>query len=180
MLIERAVIAPVVPAWPTAVAHWPTARAAEVAVVRCVKVVEEVSVTTTLEVFFVWGLVSLTVTTDPLTAVTAPDAAPKPARPAKLRAPAGRSPEPPPGNPPPPPAPPAPRPNPPAPPPNPPVQAPDVGWVTVTVVAVTGSPNTDVADDEVDVGLPNAEMHEPTVTSAAVAATDCSKVVVGV
>ncbi len=60
------------------------------------------------------------------------------------------------------------------------MQVPDVGWVTVTVVAVTGSPITDLVDDEPDVGFPNAEMQEPTVTSATVAATVCSKVVADV
>jgi hypothetical protein len=58
---------------------------------------------------------------------------------------------------------------------------PEVGWVILTVVAVTGPPNLDVVlDEEVEVGLPNAEIHEPTVTEAAVAVTVCSKVVVGV
>ena len=53
-----------------------------------------------------------------------------------------------------------------------------MGWVMVTVVAVTGSPNADLVDDDVDdeVGFPNAEMQEPTVTSAAVAGTVCSNV----
>jgi hypothetical protein len=50
----------------------------------------------------------------------------------------------------------------------------------LTVVAVTGPPNDVVLDEEDEVGLPNAEMHEPTVTDAAVAVTVCSKVVVGV
>ena len=100
----------------------------------------------------VWGSVSLTVTVDPLTAVTEPDAAPKPAG-GGSEPPPGRSPDPPPGNPPPPPLPvplpvpppPAPRPKPPPPaPPKPPEQVPEVGWVMVTVVAVTGSPNADL------------------------------------
>jgi hypothetical protein len=60
------------------------------------------------------------------------------------------------------------------------VQVPEVGWVMLTVVAVTGPPNDEVLDEEDEVGLPNAEMHEPTVTEAAVAVTVCSKVVVGV
>jgi hypothetical protein len=59
------------------------------------------------------------------------------------------------------------------------VQLPETGWEIVTVVAVTGTPNRLVVD-EPEVGLPNAEMHDPTVTSAAVAATVWSKVVVGV
>jgi hypothetical protein len=59
----------------------------------------------------------------------------------------------------------------------------ELGVEMETVVAVTGSPNAGVLDDVVDddeVGFPNAETHDPTVTSAAVAATVCSKVVVGV
>jgi hypothetical protein len=51
-----------------------------------------------------------------------------------------------------------------------------VGWLTTTVVAVTGSPKRWV-DEEVEVGLPTAETHTPAVTSAAEAATVCSKVV---
>ena len=51
----------------------------------------------------------------------------------------------------------------------------------VTIVAVTGSPKAwDVLDDEVEVGLPNAEMHEPTVTLRRSPSTVWSKVVVGV
>jgi hypothetical protein len=50
----------------------------------------------------------------------------------------------------------------------------------LTVVAVTGPPNDVVLDEEDEVGLPNAEMHEPTDTDEAVAVTVCSKVVVGV
>ena len=61
--MDLAVTAPVVLAEPMALAHLPTARSAAVAAVRSVKVVEEVRVITTLEVFFVWGSVSLTVTT---------------------------------------------------------------------------------------------------------------------
>jgi hypothetical protein len=179
MVIERAVTAPVESAGPTAVAHLPTARSLAEAVVRWENVVDEVSVTATLEVVAVLGFFSLTVTVDPLTAVTEPDAPPK-APPAKRLPLGGRVPELPPGKP--PPLPPllvplrgkAPLPAP----PNPPVQAPDVGWLMVTVVAVTGSPNTLVLDDELDeVGLPNAEMQEPTVTSDAVAATVWSNVV---
>ena len=44
---------------------------------------------------------------------------------------------------------------------------PDTGWLTETVVAVTGLPKgVDVFDP--DVGLPKAEMHEPTVMAEAV------------
>jgi hypothetical protein len=46
-----------------------------------------------------------------------------------------------------------------------------------TVVAVTGAPNAGVVDDEAVVGLPKAETHDPTVTSAAVAGTVSSNVV---
>jgi hypothetical protein len=76
MAIEVAVIAPVLLAEPRAVAHLPTARSAEVAVVRWVKVVEDVSVTATVEVALVCGLVSLTSTVEPDTDVTDPLAAP--------------------------------------------------------------------------------------------------------
>lgn len=69
----------------------------------------------------------------------------------------------------------------PPPPPNPPVQPDEVGAEMVTVVAVTGSPRgVLLEDDEDEVGFPNAEMHDPTVTSAAEAETVCVKVVVGV
>jgi hypothetical protein len=75
-VMERAVMAPVVSAVPTASAHLPTARSVADAIVRAVNVVAEVRLTTTFDFFFVTGLVSLTVTFDPLTAVTEPDAAP--------------------------------------------------------------------------------------------------------
>jgi hypothetical protein len=180
MVIERAVMAPVVLAVPRAVAHLPTARALDVAEVRSVKVVDEVRVTTTLVAFFVCGLVSLTVTVEPDTAVTEPEANPN--RPL-ANPPAGRDPLP--GVPPPSgllplvvrpgkfPRPPKP------PPPKPPVHFPSVGWVMLTVVAVTGPPNAcvPVDDPEPVAGVPVAVMHEPTVTSAAVAETVCSKVV---
>lgn len=183
--MDRAVMAPVVLAVPRAVAHLPTASALDVAEVRSVNVVDEVRVTTTLVAFFVCGLVSLTVTVEPETAVTEPEA--KPNRP-PANPPAGR--EPPPGVPPPsgllplvvrpgklprPPKPPPPKP----PPPKPPVHFPSVGWVMLTVVAVTGPPNACVPVDEPDpvAGVPVAVMHEPTVTAAAVADTVCSKVV---
>jgi hypothetical protein len=57
------------------------------------------------------------------------------------------------------------------------VQVPEVGWEMETVVAVTGAPKAGVVDDEAVVGLPKAEMHDPTVTSAAVAGTVSSNVV---
>ncbi len=134
--------------------------------------------TTTDEVFFVRGLVSLTVTAEPLTALTEPLAAPNcplPNRPA----PRGRVPvpfvdEPPVGR-----LPPAGKRPPPKPPP-PRLQLPDVGWVTETVVAVIGSPKAPVLEEEPDVGFPNAEMQLPTVTADAFEETICRKVVLGV
>jgi hypothetical protein len=174
-VIDRAVTAPVVSVVPTAEAHFPTARSEAAADWRWVKVVVEVRVTTTLEVLLVEGLVSLTVTEDPLTAVTNPDAAPNcpENRPRAPVAPAGRWPPlPPPGNAPPPggrPVPPRP-PKPPKP-PVPPVQVPEVGEEMLTVVAVTGRPNVDLVDDEEEVGLPKAETQDPTVTAAAVVVT---------
>lgn len=178
--MDRAVMAPVVLAVPRAVAHLPTASALEVAVVRSVKVVDDVKVTTTLVVFFVCGLVSLTVTVEPDTAVTEPEANPN--RPPANPEPLGR--EPPPGVPPPsgapPPEPPGNLPPPPKPPPpTPPVHFPDTGWVMLTVVALTGPPKAWVPEDEPEpeAGVPVAVMHEPTVTAAAVVDTVCSKVV---
>jgi hypothetical protein len=137
-----------------------------VAVAVVVIVVVPLKVTATLDAVFVRGFVSLTVTVPPLTAVTWPDAAPKepPANP-----PAGRLPVPavPPPKPPNPPAGRLPVPGvPPGRPPKPRLQVPLVGWLTDTVVAVIGSPNG-VAVDEVEAGLPNAEMQEPTVIAAA-------------
>jgi hypothetical protein len=60
------------------------------------------------------------------------------------------------------------------------VQVPEVGWDTLTVVAVTGRPKFDVDDEDGVVGLPNAAMHDPTVTLDAAVVTVCSNVVVGV
>lgn len=74
--IELAVIAPVVLAEPKAVAHWPTVRLADEAVVRWVKVVDDVRVTATVDVALVRGLVSLTSTVEPDTEATDPVAAP--------------------------------------------------------------------------------------------------------
>ena len=82
MTIDRAVTAPVELAEPMALAHFPTARSEEDAVVRSVNVVEEVSVTTTLDVFLVTESVSSTVTVDPLTAVTVPRRSSEPSGPA--------------------------------------------------------------------------------------------------
>ena len=158
-----AVMAPVVPAGPMARAHWPTTIAAALAVVVVVNVVVPVSVTATVDVFCVRGLVSWTVTVEPVTPVTRPVAAPKEPPPnppgGRLPAPgvpAGRPPNPPGGR--------LPVPGVPARrPPNPPrLHVPLVGWLIDTVVAVIGSPNG-VLLDEADVGLPNAEMQEPTV-----------------
>jgi hypothetical protein len=133
-------------------------------------VVDEVSVTTTLLVFLVCGLVSVTVTVEPLRAATAPEAAPKLPAPENLPPLGGACPVPPV------PKPPeglplAPPPPPPLNPPNPVEQLPPVGWVIETVVAVTGPPKAVLLADDDVVGLPNAEMHEPTVTLEADAVT---------
>ena len=76
MVIDRAVTAPVELADPMAMAHLPTAKSVADADVRWVNVVADASVTTTLEDTLVEGLVSLTVTFEPLTEVTEPDATP--------------------------------------------------------------------------------------------------------
>jgi hypothetical protein len=76
MVIDCAVMAPVVSALPLERAHLPTARSVEDAVPVVVKVVVDVRVTATLDAALVVGLVSLMVTAEPLTAVTTPDAAP--------------------------------------------------------------------------------------------------------
>ena len=157
---------------PLARAHLPTARSVEDAEPVVVKVVAAVRVTTTLDVALVEGLVSVMVTANPLTEVTAPDAAPNDP-PANPPAPAGREPAPgvgvrvpaPGGFP------------PPGRPPKPTVHAPETGWDTDTVVAVTGPPNLLVPAVELDVGLPKAEMQEPTVTADAVVEVVCWKVV---
>jgi hypothetical protein len=195
--MEVAATAPVVSALPKELAHLPTARLADVADWRSLNVVDEVRVTTTVEVFFVDGLVSLTDTLEPFTAVTDPVATANcPAvRPRNDPLPDGRCP--PPGNSPPegaPPLPPAPG-NPPRPPaaapapPNPPVQVPDVGWVMETIEAVTGTPNAcpkadleDLLDDffAFPVGFPVAVRHEPVATADAFVVTVCWNVVVGV
>ena len=73
-----------------------------------------------------------------------------------------------------------PAPKPPPPPPNPLAQVPDVGWLMVTDRAVTDVPNACRRVDAPEVGVPNAEMQDPTDTEAAVAGTVWSKVVVGV
>jgi hypothetical protein len=161
-VIDVAAIAPVLSAVPLARAHLPTARSVGDAVPVVEKMVVAVRVTTALVLVLVVGLVSLTVTVEPLTAVTDPEAAanePPPNPPA----PAGREPDPgvnecvpPPGGVP-----------PPVRPPNPPVHAPATGWETEIVVAVTGPPKRLVVE-EVEaavVGLPKAEMHDPTVTA---------------
>jgi hypothetical protein len=181
--IELAVTAPVLPAVPTAVAHLPTARSEEDAEVRWVKVVDAVRVTTTLAAALVRGLVSETLTVEPETEVTEPEAMAK-FPPNRLRKPLRPepAPEPPPEGgapeaaPPVPPAPPPLRPKP----PNPAVQLPEVGCEMVTEVAVTGPPKAGVLVDEEVVGFPTAETHDPTATVEAVAGTVWSKVVVGV
>jgi hypothetical protein len=162
MVMDVAAMAPVLFAAPLALAHLPTARSPAAADPVVEKVVVEVSVTTTVEVALVTGLDSLTVTVDPLTAVTAPDAAAN-EPPANRPAPAGRDPVPgvngrvpPPGKVP-----------PPGRAPKPAVQDPDTGWEMDTVVAVTGPPKRFEVDVDAVVGLPNAEMHDPTVTADA-------------
>jgi len=50
----------------------------------------------------------------------------------------------------------------------------------VTEVAVTGPPKAGVLVDDVEVGFPTAEMHDPAATAEAAADTVWSKVVVGV
>ena len=163
MVIDVAVIAPVLLAAPLARAHLPTARSVDDAVPVVVKVVVGVRVTTTLDVALVVGLVSLTVTAVPLTAVTSPEAAPN-EPPPNPPAPAGREPVPgvngrvPPVVPVPPPG----RP------PNPVVHDPETGCEIDTVVAVTGPPKRLAVDVEPDVGFPKAEMHDPTATVDAV------------
>jgi hypothetical protein len=166
MVSDVAVTAPVPLAGPTALAHLPTTRSVGDAVPVVVKAVVAVKVTTTLEVALLVGLVSLTDTVDPLTAVTDPDAAAK--EPPAVRPPpnpplpAGREPVPgvnvrvPPGGVPPPGR------------PKPPLHVPATGWEIETVVAVTGPPNRLAVDVEPEVGVPNAEMHEPTVTAETV------------
>lgn len=96
--MDVAVTAPVESAVPKELAHLPTARSEDVADWRSVKVVDEVRLTTTLVVFVVRGMDSLTVTLEPSTPVTSPEATPNgPA--ARVRnepLPVGRGP--PPGN----------------------------------------------------------------------------------
>jgi hypothetical protein len=194
--IELAVIAPVLLAGPTAWAHLPTARSEDDAEVRSMKVVEAVRVTTTLEVARVRGLVSETLTVEPDTEVTEPEAMakfppnrlrkpPLPAPPPDAVPPEGAPPLVPPLPVPPPLVPPLPVPPPLPPPPrpkrpDPSAQLPEVGCEMVTEVAVTGTPKVGVLVDEAEVGFPTAEMHDPTVTPETAADTVWSKVVVGV
>ncbi|HEY7916994.1 MAG TPA: hypothetical protein VIC86_08435 [Acidimicrobiales bacterium] len=74
MVIACAEMAPVESALPLARAHLPTARSVDDAGPVVVKVVEAARVTVTVDATLVAGLISLTVTPEPLTAVTAPDA----------------------------------------------------------------------------------------------------------
>jgi len=159
-----AVMAPVAPAVPTARAHCPTAIADGPVICVVVNVVVPVSVTVPVDVACVRGLVSWTVTVDPLTAVTCPVAAPnEPPR----NPPGGRVPVPgvPAGRP--------PRPA--------RVQTPFTGWVTDTEVAVIGPPNgAPVVEVAVEAGVPNAEMQDPTVIAEAEAVVICRIVVAAV
>jgi hypothetical protein len=177
MLIEVAVIAPVVSADPRAWTHLPTARSVAAAASVWVKVV--VLLTSTLRVVtaLVVGLVELTTMVEPLTEVTLPDAPPNP--PGRPLPPlAGRDggvPDPPPVPPPPPPPP----PNLPPPPPNPPAQVPLVGVLIRTLVALRGVDGAVVVVvDDPDAGVLNAETHDPTLTLAMLAATVWLNVVV--
>ena len=161
----------VLPAVPSARAHWPTTMAAAVAVWVVVKVVVPVRVTVTLDVFLVCGI---GLVDGHRRARTRRSPGRRPHRSCRgRRTAAGRGRVPPPGVVP---------PSPPKPPvaaeaagpgaaeaaPKPPrLQAPDTGWLMETVVAVIGSPNGAMVEDDV-VGLPNAEMQDPTVTAAAV------------
>ena len=130
---------------------------------------------TTVDVVLLVGLVSVIVTFDPLTAVTNPEAPPNapPALTPAGRLPVPAVPEPPPteGGAPAPegacPVDPAPDGRVPPPPPNPVEHLPDTGCVTDTVVAVTGPVVRALVEEEVELeaGLPNAEMQDPTVTA---------------
>ncbi|HUY65306.1 MAG TPA: hypothetical protein VMV06_00675 [Acidimicrobiales bacterium] len=174
MVIDRAEMAPVVSALPLARAHLPTARSVDDAGSVVVNVVEAVRVTVTLDAALVTGLTSLIVTSEPLTAVTEPDAIPNCPLP-NGRAPTGRLP--------------VPGVDPPPPPglvprapllPKPPEQVPETGCETETVVAVTGMPKPRPPDEEPELGFPNAEMQEPTVTAVADAGTVWRNMVLGV
>jgi hypothetical protein len=177
MLIEVAVMAPVLSAEPRAWTHLPTARSVAAAATVWVKVVEPPTSTVLVVTAWVVGLVELTMMVEPLTEVTLPDAPPKPpARPA----PAGRLP--PPGGEPVPPPPPPPKPPPPPappPPPNPPEQVPLVGVLISTLVALRGVDGAVVVvDDPAAAGVLKADTQSPVVTLDKVAGTVCLNAVV--
>jgi hypothetical protein len=170
MLIEVAVIAPVVSADPRAWTHLPTARSAAAAASVWVKVVAVLTSTVRVVTALVVGLVELTTMVEPLTEVTLPDAPPNPPGrpPPPLAGRDGGVPDP---LPPPPPI-------LPPPPPNPPAQVPLVGVLIKTLVALTGVDGAVVVVDDPEAGALNAETHDPTLTLAMVAATVWLNVVV--
>jgi hypothetical protein len=171
ILIEVAVIAPVVSADPRAWTHLPTTRSVAAAASVWVKVVELLTSTVRVVTALVVGLVALTTMVEPLTEVTLPVAPPNPPGrpPPPLAGRDGGVPDPPPAPPPPP--------NPPPPPPNPPAQVPLVGVLIRMLVALTGVDGAVVVVDD-PVGVLTAETHEPTLTLAKVAATVWLNVVV--
>jgi hypothetical protein len=174
MLIEVAVIAPVVSADPRAWTHLPTAKSVAAAASVWVKVVVLLTSTVRVVTALVVGLVESTTMDEPLTEVTVPDA-PPPNPPGRPPPPlAGRD-----GGVPVPPLVPAPPPNRPPPPPKPPAQVPLVGVLIRMLVALTGLDGAVVVVvDDPDAGVLTAETHEPTLTLANEAATVWSKVVV--
>src|ERR1700730_15094175 len=121
MLMEVAVIAPVVSADPRAWTHLPTARSVAAAAAVWVKVVELLTATVRGVTALVVGLGAWPSMAEPLTEVTLPVAPPNPPGrpPPPLAGRDGGVPDPPPAPPPPP--------NPPPPPPNPPAHVPLVG-----------------------------------------------------
>ncbi len=166
-VIDCAVTAPVLSAGPIARAHWPTTRSDGEPGWVSVNVVVGVRVTTTEVVAWVAGFVCETVTADPETAVTGPEAAPNCPLPKRLE-PGGRVPPPgkvPPGGGPPRNVPDVRRP------PKPLPQTPAVGCETDTVVAVIGFPNELLPGDVDEVGFPKALTQEPTVTADALVDT---------
>ena len=172
ILIEVAVMAPVVSADPRAWTHLPTARSVAAAASVWVKVVMLLTSTVREVTALVVGLVELTTMVEPLTEVTLPDAPPKPPGrpPPPLAGRDGGVPVPPPVPPPPP--------NLPPPPPSPAAQVPLVGVLIRTLVALTGVDGEVVVVDVPDAEVLNAETHDPTLTLAMVAATVWLNVVV--
>jgi hypothetical protein len=172
MLIDVAVMAPVVLAEPTLRTHFPTARSVAAADSWILTLTDGLAVTVTLLVVWVRGLVSWTVMVEPLIDVTVPNAALSPAKRPRNPPEPDLPDDPPalPGVPPPEPNPPGGRPpdppKPPPPPPGPAVQLPETGWLTRMDVAVTEVGSVLPVVDELDeLGrAPVAVMHDPTVT----------------